>query len=328
MQKPTHPSIAAILLVMGGTAFASELTAYAGTCLTGATINDTPLHKIGPCPSISRISPSLTPNEEVRSESTGRYVQLASPADPTSANIALSALSKARADYGSLGVYSTVGSFGHATNGQAWASAAAGSGFTDTLVIGSASLPNGSPVTLHYDDVLTRSIYTFDPDGPLQSGYTAVRLLAQLQLSFSAHSVDPVELDWCAGGCDPKRYVVISPNGSDTFSGSVPLHVGDTIFVTAFLPAMTDGAVLGGPYGIEVFGTGNAEVDAYHSAHPYFRIDGADAFLLANSGHDYTMKAFDVAEPTPWQAILLGLVGVLVSFRRSSVTGKWALDKI
>lgn len=268
------------------------------------------------CPSIGKTSPDLLPNEVISSESSGRYVLPATVSDPTQADVSLSAVSRARADYGSLGIYASVVSTGSATGAGGVAETTAWATFNDTLTVTSSLLPFGSPVTLRYDFSLNRSVNISESYQTAPTGHASGYLYTGL--TMSRNGTEGVNQNWCAGDCSNLNLpalgaVQIASAGIDTFSGQMQLQVGDVVSVFSSLSTFSRAILSGITFATPTFGTYSTEVRSFDSAHPYFRIEGQDAFLVAASGHDYTMP---VPEPGTYALLLAGLAMIGQTVRR------------
>ena len=137
-------------------------------------------------------------------------------------------------------------------------------------------------------------------------------------MSFSrvGGTTEAVNQNWCAGDCSNLNLpglMQIASGGIETFSGQVQVQVGDVIYVGSNLTTFSRAILAGRIFASPTTGAYAVEVSSFDSAHPYFRIEGQDAFLVAASGHDYTMP---VPEPGTYALLAAGLAMIGLTARR------------
>lgn len=190
--------------------------------------------------------------------------------------------------------------------------------YTDSILLTSSTLAEGTPVTVDFNQVLN---FSMKRDNPQNVGGSQMFVA----LGFTATGLDTVEFTTCLGNFYPDCNAPVDVDGSPqsfNYGVSVQSYVGGSITISAALAVgtfteMTLGEVfpMGDTY---IPKTVTSTVDSLHSAHTYITTSTEGVNFIAESGHDYSPSA--VPEPASAVLLVAGLAGIALARRRAAIT--------
>jgi hypothetical protein len=157
--------------------------------------------------------------------------------------------------------------------------------YSDTVLVSSATLPAGTPVTVELSQVVTFSLGRTLTANPTSTAHGQTTIALQ----FNATGVTSAAIDKCWGDFFANCTPTLIDGSEQTFEYrvSVDSYVGGSIAISGGLAAGTFLSISNFFYNNPGVAEASSSVNSLHSAHTYFSTSTPGVSLVAESGHQY-----------------------------------------